>query len=130
MKKLLLAVLLIVPSLTFAKEEFPIRANATRSERTQCDYEFHRFGRQYCVIKPKGRRGSQEFQPGSITATVITEPDRSRFIQVIKPTQKNKYYRPRADIMDDRHLTSRQRKERAYEEYQRRLRNIAERAGR
>ena len=105
MKKLLVIMLLIVPSLAFGAEE------------TKCDREFNRFGRHYCMTKERGRRGTVGYIPQTITSTLVKRTYTPRVIKKVVTPTVSRGYRAFINIKYDRTMTSRQRRKLAREAY-------------
>lgn len=62
------------------------------AEDKVCDSEYNRFGFHYCVVFPKGRRGTESYVPGSITMEKLSTYKPVK-VQVVTPQQRNRDYR-------------------------------------
>jgi len=101
----ILALAIAVPVAVFAAEE------------QKCDISFVRYGNKYCVVHPRGRRGTSGFIPGKITmerATVSTPTFKTKVKQT---TPNNSHYRAPLNLNIKRRSARTIRAE-AYKNYQ------------
>lgn len=90
---------------------------AVSAEQQTCDVSFVRYGNQYCVVHPRGRRGTPGYIPGKITMEKAKVNVPTFKTKVKKSTPRNTHYRAPLNLNIKRRSAREIRRE-AYKNYQ------------